>query len=86
MRATAIAFGTFLILAAGATAEPAKHGTPKPAARPQNPVIVLASADSVRAPAPSTPQVTSAPAKRITPRVTTCRCGDPQPDPDPQEQ
>ena len=48
-----------------------------PASQPQSSPVVLASADQVRA--PSAEQQAPAPQKRRIARVTTCRCGDPQP-------
>lgn len=83
MRACAIAVGALLIFAGPAHAELAKPDAPKPALeqKPANPVV-LASADTVRTPPPPSPQAAPAPAKRVAPRVTTCRCGDPQPDPE----
>jgi hypothetical protein len=48
--------------------------------------VVLASADTVPASSPAAVQPNPAPIKRTIPRVTTCRCGDPQPDPDSQDQ
>ena len=75
-------FAAFLALAAGtaAAAEPAKHD-PKPSiGRAQTPAkVVMASADEPRSTAPSA-QRAGNDAKRPAPRVTACRCGDPQPD------
>jgi hypothetical protein len=73
-----------LLTAAAATAQPAKDDSKAAIAAQQEPAkVVLASADGVRPPAP-TAQRNPAPAKRPAPRVTTCRCGDPQPDQDQQ--
>jgi hypothetical protein len=73
-----------LMLSGPALADPSKQASPaQPGARP---AVVLASADTVRTPAQDSAQPTSAPAKRRVARVTTCRCGDPQPDPESQEQ
>jgi hypothetical protein len=65
-------------LAAGtaASAEPTQAPA-QPAAQPANrpaPTVLLASADQVRAPAPSD-QATSQPKPHRAARVTTCRCG-----------
>jgi hypothetical protein len=66
-----------------AFAEPPKAASPRPASEPVK--IVLASADTVGTPGPvSTKSV--APAKRRIGRVTTCRCGDPLPESQTQEQ
>jgi hypothetical protein len=80
MRGCGIAIGALLMVGGSASAEPSKHHAGKPATEQSpRPAVVLASADPVRAPAPAAPQPASAPVKRPTPRVTTCRCGDPQP-------
>jgi hypothetical protein len=65
-------------LAAGtaASAEPTKAPA-QPAAQPANrppPTVLLASADQVRAPAPSDQANSSAKPHRAA-RITTCRCG-----------
>lgn len=90
MRACLAALAAFVTISGPALAEPVKHDAPKPGATKapeQRPVeVVLASAD----PAHSSPSIgtqTSAPAaKRPVPRVTTCRCGDQDVDPDTQDQ
>jgi len=72
--AAALSIGT------SAFAEPARtqdHAN-QPANRPA--AIVLASAEAAQAPAPAADQPTPPPAKRRAARVTTCRCGDPQPE------
>ena len=60
-----------------AVAEPPKNA-PKPMSPKQQPAqIMLASVDPIRSPTAETAKVAVEPAKRrITPRVTTCRCGD----------
>ena len=62
-----------------ALAEPSK--SPAPKAQQQQPqpaaAVVLASADTVKAAATDAPG--AAQPKRRIGRVTTCRCGDPQP-------
>jgi hypothetical protein len=69
-----------LLSAAAAIAEPAKNDSKVPVATQLTPAkVVLASADGVR-PAAPTGQSNPVPVKRPAPRVTTCRCGDPQPD------
>jgi hypothetical protein len=88
MRFFATALTGFLALGGIALAEPPKaepkqpaqqaDSQPRPAAN-----IVLASAEPVRGPAETMP----APSKRrVTPRVTSCRCGDPQATPQPDDQ
>ena|SRR6476469_8762050 len=74
-------FAMAVMLSAGATiAQPAKDDSKAPVAAPQPPAkVVLASTDDVRAPAPTGQPIPVA-VKRPKPRVTTCRCGDQQPD------
>jgi len=48
--------------------------------------IMLASAESAPAPAPNAASDRPTAAKRVAPRITTCRCGDPLPAPNPDEQ
>jgi hypothetical protein len=70
-----------------AVAEPPKAEVARSAPPQERPAeVVLASADAVHAPAPEGARSTPAPAKRRIGRVTTCRCGDPQPGADSQEQ
>jgi len=78
---TAAAFS----LAGAAVAEPAKNDSaPQP---PQaRPAVVLASADQVQPPAPQSGQQATTPIKHRVSRVTSCRCGDPQADPEQQDQ
>lgn len=74
-----------LLSTAAIAAEPTKTAEPTPAQpqpQPQPAHVVLASADDVHAPAPAGQQQASAPAKRRVGRVTTCRCGDQQPQPE----
>ena len=82
-----IAIAAVLTIGSAALAEPPKSPAaqpPQPQPRPAQ--VVLASADVVHAPAPDSAQPAPAPAKRRIARVTTCRCGDPQPGADNQEQ
>jgi len=79
-------FAAALMIAGTATAEPPKNAAPKPAeAKPRSVEVVLASAETPRA-TTSENQPNAAPAKRRVARVTTCRCADPQIEPDSQEQ
>lgn len=90
MRLCLLAAGLF---SAATSAEPMSHAASEPAKTPpaESPraPIVLASADALRASATDAGQSATAPAKRrIAPRITTCRCGpvQPQPDPEPEDQ
>jgi len=80
-----------LAIAGGAvSAEPAKN-VPADGAKPSNAesrsaTIVLASADAVRPTVESSQPMPAGMKRRVAPRVTTCRCGDPQTQPDPQDQ
>ena len=69
------------MLAAAAIAQPGKDDRqakvpPTATAAP----VVLASAENVRQPASAEIQRPADRPRRSAPRVTTCRCGDPQPD------
>jgi hypothetical protein len=75
-----------LTIAAPALAEPAKRDAPKPAVQQRPAEVVLASADPAHGPMAAGNRTQSAPVRRPAPRVTTCRCGDPQADPESQEQ
>ncbi len=83
VRFISIAAATAMAASAHA-AEPAKP-SPQPAPQAQQrPDVVLASADRLQAPAaPSDQQVTTPRPHRVA-RVTTCRCGDQQAEPDGQ--
>ena len=87
MNARLITIGAaVLAIATGAFAEPQKSRVPASNA-PTNPPkpVILASADTVdTTAAASAQQVPTVPRKRAA-RVTTCRCGDPQPDPESTE-
>ena len=86
VRLSMIALGAFAICGS-AVAQPPKDAPAKPAQTQSRPTqIVLASAEQVREPSPEAVHASSAPARRARPRVTTCRCGDPQPDPENQDQ
>lgn len=78
------------IIATLPTSAGAQPGKADPAAKPPPPPIVaaapvvMASAGDVRrTPAPVAENL-SQPVRRPAPRVTTCRCGDPQPGEDQQ--
>jgi hypothetical protein len=87
MRAYVIAIAVILTSAGPAIAEPAKDEAAKSAQQQQCGPIVLASADPVAALATQSQQPVPTVAKRrIAPRVTTCRCGDPQVSADNPEQ
>jgi hypothetical protein len=91
MRLPVTAFAALVVIGSGAVAEPPK---PAPAAqsRPAKPEqrpteIVLASADAVAQPGADRIQPAKTAAKpHVTPRVTHCRCGDGQVDPEDQDQ
>lgn len=77
-----IAAATFISASAFA-AEPAKPPV-QPAAQqqPAQAQVVLASADDVRTPSVAEQQVPTPPKRPRIARVTTCRCGDPQAQPE----
>jgi hypothetical protein len=68
------------VSAACAAAQPGKED---PAVKPPKPAaaapVVLASAADVRQPSTTPAEASAQPSRRPAPRVTTCRCGDPQP-------
>lgn len=69
------------LLASAAFADPPKAGAPAPTmGHTASKQVILASAENVQSPAPDQGQeATSAPKRPRAARVTTCRCGDPQP-------
>lgn len=84
MRARLTMIAGLLVIGTAASAEPQKVSPVRPAPQPTK--IVLASADTVRAPTPALAKTSTASAKRRAGRVTTCRCGDPASNPDSQNQ
>jgi hypothetical protein len=90
MRLSLTVMTGLLVIGGAAAAEPPKKApveAPKPIQSESRPAtIMLASADAVRVSLPDGPQSTPASKRRIAPRVTGCRCGDPQIQPDPQDQ
>lgn len=69
-----------LTSAGAAAAEPQKAPAKATAQlQPASPRVMLASADEVRSPAASEPQVQLQSKRPRVARVTTCRCGDQQP-------
>jgi hypothetical protein len=79
MRVPLTLLAVLLTSGSPAVGQPAKHDARKPVQASHKPAeVVLASAETVRAPGPADPQASAAP-KRPAPRVTTCRCGDPLP-------
>jgi hypothetical protein len=75
---------TVIAIAAAATAPAAVAQPDKDDRRPKTPPttvpapVVLASAGDVRRPSPTDADRPAEPVRRPAPRVTTCRCGDPQ--------
>lgn len=67
-----------VLAASPAAAEPGERDSHQPRLATKLPVV-LASADQPRTPVPDAAQSPPAPVKRRVARVTTCRCGDPQP-------
>ena len=84
VRFALIIAGAALGSASAYAAEPAKAPAKEATQPQQHPApVVLASADSVHTPT-ATDQQSPAPAKRRFARVTTCRCGDTPPEPQPE--
>jgi hypothetical protein len=86
MRAYAIAIAAMLVSGSAALADPPEGAPPQPSPRPQQREVVLAAAEAQHTPAQESAQLSNAQAKRRIARVTTCRCGDPQPSAENQEQ
>jgi hypothetical protein len=84
MRASLFTIAVVLGSSNAGAAQPDKEQPPAHAHQASAP-IVLASAN-VHAPVTPDAQPTTAPGKHRPARITTCRCGDAQPDPDSQEQ
>lgn len=90
MRVSSTAMIAVLMIGGAAAAEPPKAAPDKrpqptqPATPPAE--IVLASAESVHAPMSDGSAVSQEPKRRVAPRVTHCRCGDPKVDPETQDQ
>jgi hypothetical protein len=78
MRVTVTMVASLLLIAAPALAEPAKDSPSKPAQPQQSAQILLASAEALPAPAERTKAQPAPEKHRVAPRITTCRCGDPQ--------
>jgi hypothetical protein len=86
IRALIVAIAASAATASGA-AQPSKNESRPPTpTRPQAAPVVLASATELREQSTAETQRPAEPAKRRIARVTTCRCGDPQPDEGQQEQ
>src|SRR5690349_19309128 len=91
MRVFVTGLATLMVIGGAAAAQspkaaPAKRPQPIHAATPPA-KIVLAAAEATHVPGPASVQPVEAPPKpRVAPRVTTCRCGDPQVASETQEQ
>jgi hypothetical protein len=82
VRFALVGAATLLSAAAVAAAEPASAPARAPAQpQPRSAPVVLASADQVQAPTPAA-QAAAQPKRARVARVTTCRCGDPQAQPE----
>jgi hypothetical protein len=91
MRLALTLFAGLLACGNAAVAEPPKtthERPPQPASLERRPLaIVLASVDVLRAPGANGARPAPVVAKRkVAPRVTTCRCGDSQPETGSEEQ
>ena len=87
IRLTLVVAYTAVAVSAAAVAQPSKNDSRPPAAtRSPAAPVVLASASEAPAPSAADGQRPRDPAKRRIARVTTCRCGDPQPDQGEQDQ
>ena len=84
MHARFVLIAAATVMSTGAFAAEPSRPPVQPAAQPQPSTapVVLASADDVRAPSAPDQQVTTPPKRPRIARVTTCRCGDPQAQPE----
>ena len=74
------------LIASPGLGQPARHEVPKVApAAAKHAEVVLASADTTHPASPALAQPSAEP-KRPAPRITHCRCGDPQQGDDTPEQ
>lgn len=80
-RIVLIAAATLISASAFAAEPPKAPAQPVAQPRPAPAQVVLASADDVRAPATADQQAPTPPKRRVA-RVTTCRCGDQQGQPE----
>ena len=87
MRNGLAAVAAIVLIASPALAEPKERNMRVATSEPRRRVteVVLASAEPIHA-SPDSAQPASAPSKRRVARITTCRCGDPQADPESQDQ
>jgi len=77
MRLPLTVIAGLVMIGSAAVAQPPKDASKSVSPKQQPAQIVLASADPIRSPTTDATKVAVEPAKRrITPRVTTCRCGD----------
>ena len=74
-----VAAATLTLAGAAIAADPAKPDLQEAAAPVQPHREMLLAAADTKSPAPVANAQAPAPAKRRVARVTTCRCGDPQP-------
>jgi len=80
MRSCSIVMAILLVSGGQALADPPKGAPVQPEPSQQTaPAVVLASADAVQAEAPEAARPAPTQPKHRFARVTTCRCGDPQP-------
>lgn len=73
------------LIAGPAMGQPAKRDVPKVSPTAKHAEVVLASADTAHPTTPALGQPSTEP-KRPAPRITHCRCGDPQPGDETPEQ
>ena len=87
MSVRTVMFAIAALTASAAAAQPYSGNRPRQGDTSPTPApVVLASADARRPATPANAERPPEPARRPAPRVTSCRCGDPQPEQDPQDQ
>jgi hypothetical protein len=81
MRALVTVITAMLTIGSAALAEPpTSQPAPPPSTQNSPAEVILASAETTHAPNPDAGPPNAVPAKRRIARVTTCRCGDAQPE------
>jgi hypothetical protein len=87
MRALLTLIASLAAIGSSAAAQPPKRAPVKPQPQPQRSTeLALASADAAHRTSPPVTTPAPAPVNKPVPRITTCRCGDPQSGPSSDEQ
>jgi hypothetical protein len=87
MHARFVLIAAATLMSTSAVAADTAKPAPQPPAQPESaaPKVVLASANIEQPSTPTTQQSAATPKRRVAGRVTDCRCGDQQAEPDDDE-